>query len=126
MKSYSICVSKTKKQEMFNVLSCVVYPPPKLGPEDPVDVSTNACTNSSESHLLNLDNSDNCEFETVSTKQLLSEVIHDENGSNLFANVPDETENVKIDQTPQNSCGPLLKNVSQVHIHYYMGKERQK
>lgn len=108
---------------MYNVLSSVVYPSPKLGPEDPVVVSTNACTNSSESLLLNLDN---CEFETVSTKQLLSEVLHDENGSKLFANVPDEKENVKIDQTPQNSCGPLFKNVSQVHIHYYMGKEQQK
>lgn len=65
IKSYSRCVSETKKQEIFDVLSSVVYPSPKLGPEDPVVVSTNACTNSSESLLLNLDN---CEFETVSTK----------------------------------------------------------
>lgn len=42
----------------------------------------------------------------------------------LFANVPDEKENVKIDYTPQNSCGPLFKNVSQMHIHNYMGKEQ--
>lgn len=70
IKSYSRCVSETKKQEMFNVLSSVVYSSPKLGPEGPVVVSTNACTNSLESLLLNLDN---CEFKTVSTKQLLSE-----------------------------------------------------
>ncbi|XP_061191067.1 uncharacterized protein LOC133198896 [Saccostrea echinata] len=122
IKSYSRCVSETKKQEMFDVLSSVVYPSPKLGLENPV-VPTNSCTSTSESQLLNLNN---CEFETVSTKQLLSEVLPDENGSDLFANVPEEKENVKVDQTPQNSCGPLFRNVGQVHIHYYMGKEQQK
>lgn len=41
IKSYSRCVSETKKQGMFDVISSVVYPSPKLGPEDPIVVSKN-------------------------------------------------------------------------------------